>query len=128
MIDLKKEYSPLVDDAQKIIHEKYPHLYGSTDLAELLQVSSPHLIRIFKKEMGISPTHYLINHKLEQSKQLLLEENLYVDTVANLVGFSCGNYFAKVFKKHFGITPTQYIQENQDKKQDYLEDFPELYL
>lgn len=131
MITEKKEHSQLVQDAQQLIHEKYPYLYGATDMAELLQVSSPHLIRCFKKEVGTSPTNYLISHKLKQAKILLLQENLYVDTVANLVGFSCGNYFSKVFKKHLGQTPTEYIQENQHKKKENLlksEDFPELYL
>lgn len=128
MISTSSDFTPLVNDALTTIHERYPFLYGSGDLAEQLGVSSPHLIRCFKKEVGESPTNYLISYKLEMSKQLLLQENLYVDTVANLVGFSCGNYFSKVFKKHFSITPSQYILENQDKRTEMLEDFPELYL
>lgn len=128
MISSSSHYSPLVKDALTIIQEKYPYLYGSGDLAQQLEVSSPHLIRCFKKEVGESPTNYLISYKLEMSKQLLLQENIYIDTVANLVGFSCGNYFSKVFKKHFSQTPSEYIEENQDKKTETLEDFPELYL
>lgn len=124
----KTQHSQLVQDALKLIHEKYPYLYGSNDLAEYLQVSSPHLIRCFTKEMKDSPTNYLIQYKLKQSKILLLQDNLYVDTVANLVGFSSGNYFAKVFKKHFNMTPSQYIAENQGNKQENLTEFPELYL
>lgn len=128
MISPSPQFPPLVNDALTIIHEKYPFLYGSADLAEQLEVSSPHLIRCFKKAVGDSPTNYLISYKLDMSKQLLLQENIYVDTVANLVGFSCGNYYAKVFKKHFSMTPSEYISQNQDKRTEMLEDFPQLYL
>lgn len=120
--------SPLVEDTLAIIHNKYPHLYGSNDIAELLEVSSPHLIRCFKKELGTSPTKYLLSYKLERSKLLLLQRDLPIDTVANLVGFSCGNYYAKVFRKHFNQSPTQYMIENQHLKPEIDEEFPELYI
>lgn len=128
MTSEKKEGSTLVQDALEIIHEQYPYLYGSNDIAELLQVSSSYLIRRFKSEVGESPTHYLIGYKLRKAKFLLLEENVYIDTVANLVGFSSGNYFAKVFKKHFGMTPTEYIQAHQHETGDHSDEFPEIYV
>lgn len=127
MISERKTQVPLVQDALDIIHSKYPYLLGSTDISEILQVSSPHLIRSFKAELGVSPTKYLIHYKLERSRKLLLQEKLYVDTVANLVGFSCGNYYAKAFKKAYGLTPSQYIAQQQ-KEEGEGEDFPELYL
>ncbi len=126
MTSPQSPHPPLIQDALDLIHKQYPYLYGSGDLAERLQVSTAHFIREFKKTMGESPTNYLIHYKLEQSKSLLLTDNLYVDTVANLVGFSCGNYFAKVFKKHFHMTPSQYIAQNQGKIAP--DDHPELYL
>lgn len=126
MTSSKSEVPELVQDAQKLVEEQYPYLQGSSDLAELLQVSPEHLIRQCKKHLGISPTQYLIQHKLEKSKHLLLTDNLYVDTVANLVGFSSGNYFSKVFRKHYGISPTEYIAENKGNPPQ--EEFPELYV
>ncbi len=125
----QKERSELVQDARDIIHNKYPYLAGSTDIADLLQVSAPHLIREFSREMGISPTRYLVNYKLEQGKKLLGTQHLYVDTVANLVGFSCGNYFAKVFKKAYGLTPSQYVAQIQPQiAPEEDQEFPELYV
>ncbi|MFI3253977.1 MAG: helix-turn-helix transcriptional regulator [Eubacteriales bacterium] len=126
----QKEISQLVQDAQMLIHTQYPYLQGSGDIAEILQVSAPYLIREFTKALGISPTKYLIAYKLEQSKTLLLTENLYVDTVANLVGFSCGNYFSKVFRKHYNMSPSEYAMANKGsgEDQDVGEVFPQLYL
>lgn len=132
MIQQPENYSTLTQDALKIIEERYPYLYGSTDIAQFLEVSSPHLIRNFKKELGETPTSYLIKFKLKQSKVLLLQENLYIDTVANLVGFSSGNYFAKVFKKHFQLSPSEYIRSMEGKTPEEipveLTQFPELLL
>lgn len=132
-MDAQKECSQLVQDAREVIHSKYPYLSGSTDIADLLQVSAPHLIRAFTREMGTSPTRYLVAYKLEQAKKLLGTQHLYVDTVANLVGFSCGNYFAKVFKKAYGQTPSQFVakkqlQATQPDSTEESEDFPELFL
>lgn len=120
----------LVKNAILMIQQKYPYLYGSGDLSEALGVSSSHLIREFKKSIGQSPTQYLIGYKLAQAKKLLLKEEFYIDTVANVVGFSCGNYFAKVFKKHFGISPRDYIAQNRGKValQEGEGEFPEWYL
>ncbi len=123
----QKSLPQLVQDAQKLVESNYPYLQGSGDIAEILQISTPHFIREFKKATGQSPSQYLILYKLEKSKKLLLTDNLYVDTVANLVGFSCGNYFAKVFRKHFHQTPSEYIAQNKGKAQEN-EEFPELYL
>lgn len=126
MISEKTEVPELVQDVQTLIENKYPYLQGTGDLAELLQVSPEHLIRVYKKHTGVTPAQSLIQYKLERAKLLLLTEHLYVDTVANLVGFSCGNYFSKVFKKHYGMTPTDYALEHRGKEEEG--DFPELYL
>ncbi len=127
MTSEKKELPEIVEDVQKLIAEKYPYLQGTGDLADLLQITPEHLIRIYKTHTGETPSKALVRHKLERAKLLLHQENLYVDTVANLVGFSCGNYFAKVFRKYYGISPTDYAKAHRgnDSKE---EDFPELYL
>lgn len=127
LLEEEKIHPPLVEDGLELIHSQYPYLYGSQDMAQRLEVSAPHFIREFKKAVGQSPTNYLIHYKLEQSKKLLLTEHLYVDTVANLVGFSCGNYFAKVFRKHYGMTPTEYSLAHKGQGGEEGE-FPELYL
>ncbi len=120
----------LVKDALDLMHESFPYLYGAGDVAEELEVSVAHLIRQFKKYVGETPTNYLIRYKLEKSKELLGDESLYIDTIANVVGFSCGNYYAKVFRKYYGISPSQYILENP-RKSDLApqgDSFQDIYL
>ena len=102
-------FSRLVQKSILYIKSDYMYILGVDDIACALGVSKHHLIREFSKQVGISPNKYLVKHKLEQSKSLLANEQLSIDSVAQAVGFSCGNYFAKTFKKEYGLTPTQFI-------------------
>ncbi len=50
-------YSALIDAAIGIINEDFAYLEGLDDLAERLEVSKPHLIRTFTREVGVSPAN-----------------------------------------------------------------------
>lgn len=105
-------YSRLIQTALLIIEQDYMYIYGVDDIAQRLGVSKSHFIREFTKQVNITPLKYLTKVKLERSKVVLANEQLPIDLVASLVGFSCGNYFAKVFKKEYGISPTEFIKSS----------------
>ncbi|MFI3116144.1 MAG: AraC family transcriptional regulator [Clostridia bacterium] len=102
-------YSRLVQKCILYIETDYMYILGVDDIAQTLNVSKSHLIREFSKEVGITPNKYLVAQRLSQAKILLLNEDVPIESIAEAVGFSCGNYFSKVFKKEYGITPREYI-------------------
>lgn len=124
-----KKFPPLVRDAVALIEAEYAYLYGIDELADRLEVTKHHLIRVFSSNTGISPGKYLINIRMFHAKSMLQTcADTPMEIIAGACGYSCANYFSKVFKKHTGLTPTDYMKsvrnsagsENQYMKKFYL--------
>lgn len=67
-----------------------------------------YLSHAFKREYGISPIHYMILRRIEESKYLLAETDLPMSQIAQLLGFSSLSYFSQVFRKTQSMTPMEY--------------------
>lgn len=77
-------------------------------LADYLKISSVILSVEFKNEMGISPSKYLANLRIEKAKELLNNTNMLVKEVSLAVGYEDDYVFRRWFKKYTGMTPGQY--------------------
>ncbi len=110
----KHNYPPLVQDAVAMIEAQYAYLYGIDELADLLEVTKHHLIRVFTASTGTSPGKYLSDIRIFHAKSMLISgEDAPLEIIAGACGYSCANYFSKVFKKHTGMTPTDYMKTAQ---------------
>lgn len=79
-------------------------------VADEIFVSSCYLSHLFKDEMNMTFSDYVIKIRMEESIMLLKKGNLMVQDVAYKVGIGDANYFTKVFKKYYGVTPKNYMQ------------------
>lgn len=77
-------------------------------LSNLSYVNKFHLVHLFTKQMGISPINYLINKRIEESKNLLTTTNYSIRDISTIVGFSNSSYFSQMFKKFTGDSPRIY--------------------
>ena len=77
-------------------------------LSNLTYVNKFHLVHLFTKEMGISPINYLINKRIDESKNLLITTNYSIRDISSIVGFSNSSYFSQMFKKVTGTSPRTY--------------------
>lgn len=77
-------------------------------LAEKACVTKPYLIRLFKRDFGVSPLQYVNRKKVERAQLLLLTEDMAVKEVAYRLGFGDHSYFIRLFKKVTGRTPQEY--------------------
>jgi len=124
-----KKYPPLVQDAVALIEAEYAYLYGIDELADRLEVTKYHLIRVFSASTGISPGNYLISIRMHHAKSILRAcEGTPMEIVAGACGYSCANYFSKVFKKQTGLTPTDYIKSVRDHAGSENEAIKKFYL
>ncbi len=103
-------YSLLIETAIGIIDEEFAYLEGLDDLAQRLEVSKPHLIRTFTREVGISPGKYITRARITYAKLLLSEPDMSIAFAAEAAGFAGSNYFAKVFRRETGLSPTEFQQ------------------
>ena len=58
---------------------------------------------ILKKELGMPFSEYLIGKRIQKAKELLLDDKLSIEEVAEKVGYNDYFYFLKSFKKNTGI-------------------------
>lgn len=81
-------------------------------LSNLTYVNKFHLVHLFTKEMDISPINYLINKRIDESKNLLSTTNYSIRDISSIVGFSNSSYFSQMFKKIAGVSPKEYRSNN----------------
>lgn len=74
-------------------------------------ISRSSLQMLFKMYLHCSPKSYLLNSKLEKSKELIRENQHTISEIAYLLGFSSIHYFSRLFKKYFDISPSEYAKQ-----------------
>ncbi|MBQ3115533.1 MAG: AraC family transcriptional regulator [Clostridia bacterium] len=78
------------------------------EIASKLFMSRSNLIRIFKKNTGITPYAFLLNEKLSVASTLLSSTDMTVKAVSDLLCFTDEHYFSFLFKQKTGKTPTEF--------------------
>lgn len=76
-------------------------------------ISHAHLLRIFKKEYGLTLIDYVIKRRIMYACELLETTDLSVEAVAFSCGFSDAFHFMKIFKREIGFTALKYRNDNR---------------
>lgn len=98
-----------IEFVKKYIRVNYMEEIKLNELAEILNLSRSYLSTLFKKEVGISFTEYLIDFRLNRAIEILAKDNLPLHSVAEMVGYSNYAQFSKIFKKQKGVAPKTFI-------------------
>lgn len=94
----------------EIFHGRYAEDIGLNELAAQMDCTPFHLIRFFKKAVGLSPHAYLVQLRLEKAKHLLNQGQTIVDTALD-TGFADQSHLTRHFKTRFGIPPGTYQRQ-----------------
>lgn len=94
--------------AIRFIREHLSESIKIKDLSSECCLSEDHFIRLFKKEMGVTPIDYVNKKKIEQCQLRLLLCEDSIQEVAYSVSIFNISYFNKLFKKIAGTTPTKF--------------------
>ena len=78
--------------------------------AESIRNPSGKVQALFHKNLQISPGEYIRRIKLQESKQMIRENNLNFTEIAAQLHYSTVHHFSRQFKEKFGITPTEYAK------------------
>jgi two-component system response regulator YesN len=97
------------------IRKNYMKKITLEDVAAHVYLCPSYFSKIFKEETKCNFSRYLNEVRIENSKALLLDENIPLVDVSSIVGFEDQSYFSKVFKKYVGISPGRY-RESRGKK------------
>lgn len=77
-------------------------------LADMLHISTRHLLRIFKARFGVGPQIYLQQLRIEQAKKYLLTHHYGIKEIAISLGFEDEYYFSRAFKKATNMAPSSF--------------------
>lgn len=78
------------------------------ELSNMCCLSKDHFIRLFKKELQITPVQYINRKKIEKAQLKIITGDLPVKDIAYSLSFDNISYFNRLFRKYTGISPTQY--------------------
>ena len=92
----------------EFIEEHLADDFPLATLANLVQLSTYHFARAFKRSFGIPPHRYHTNRRIERARGLLSDRETSVADVARELGFSGASAFAATFRRATGQTPTDY--------------------
>ena len=109
---------PAVIAATELLDGAPEHPWKLAELADRVHTSAAYLCRLFTRELGISPLHYLERHRLELTAQLLLEGDLSISEISSCAGWSDTNYMTRRFRAVHGMAPTRYRSEFQDRSKE----------
>jgi AraC-like DNA-binding protein len=112
----------LMDDKKAILIEKIksviiemvhytdesPKVNFSDYLSEKLHHPYPYLAAHFSEVIGITIEQYIIAHKIERVKELLLYDEMNLTEISRILNYSSVGYLSSQFKKVTGLTPSYF--------------------
>lgn len=102
-----KEPSDQVKVLCDYMNEHYDENITLDELLSMTSFGKSYLLRIFTKQIGVSPYRYLQTIRLDKAKHFL-EGGIAVADAAIMAGFSDQSHFTNFFKEFIGLTPKQY--------------------
>lgn len=101
------------DEAIKINFSDY--------LSEKLQHDYTYLANLFSEIQGTTIEHFIISHKIERIKELIIYDELNITEIAWKLNYSSVAHLSNQFKKVTGLTPSHFKQLKV-KRRSPLED------
>jgi RpiB/LacA/LacB family sugar-phosphate isomerase len=77
-------------------------------LCRLAEMSQSHFSKLFKRSTGLAPHQFVLQERINRSKELLRQGNTKIVEIALGVGFENQAHFTTVFGNFVGMTPRQF--------------------
>jgi AraC-like DNA-binding protein len=120
LLDNKK--SILIEKIKNVITEmihysdELPNMNYSDYISEKLSYDYTYLANTFSEVKGITIQQFIINHKIEKVKELLLYDELTLTEISHKMHYSSVAHLSNQFKKITGLSPSFYKQMKQKRK------------
>jgi YesN/AraC family two-component response regulator len=132
---LLKSGLEILDDKRSILIEKiknvviemvhyadeFPKVNFSTYLSEKLGYDYTYLSNLFTEVKGTTIQEFIILHKIEKAKELIMYNEMSIADIAYTLNYSSAAHFSTQFKKVTGLTPSFFKKLKKQREVD-LED------
>ncbi len=93
----------------------------STFITSQIHQDYNYLSNLFSEVEGTTIEKYLIAHKIEKVKELLVYDELTLSEIADRLGYSSVAYLSNQFKKITGLTPSYFKSLKEHKRRNIEE-------
>jgi AraC-like DNA-binding protein len=90
-------------------------------LSEKLNHDYTYLANLFSEVQGITIEHFIINHKIERIKELIIYDELNITEIAWKMNYSSVAHLSNQFKKETGLSPSHF-KRLKVKRRNPIED------
>jgi len=129
-IDLLKAGLEIIDDKRIVLIEKIksiiiemvhysddmPRVKFSKFLTQKLDYDYTYLSNTFSEVKGITIEHFIILHKIEKVKELIIYGELNLSEIALKMNYSSSAHLSNQFKKITGLTPSYFKSLKQQRQ------------
>ena len=133
-IGLLRSGLELMDDRKAILIEKiknvviemihyaddFPMVKNSEYISEKLNHNYTYLASLFSEAAGINLEQYIIAHKIEKVKELIIYDELNLTEISYKLGYKSISHLSSQFKKVTGLTPS-FFKQLKEKRRRALE-------
>ena len=125
LMDDKK--AMLIEKIKNVIIEMVHHsdeiikINFSDYLSEKMNHDYTYLSNLFSEVQGTTIEHFIISHKIERIKELIIYGELNITEIAWKMGYSSVAHLSSQFKKVTGLSPSHFKQL-KDKRRSPIED------
>ncbi len=98
----------LILRAKEYIDLNYRRKFSLKDVAAALYISPNYLSDLFKRHTGMNFSDYLLEVRMEKSREYLMDIHYKIGDISSLVGFSDARYFSSTFRKKYQMTPLEF--------------------
>lgn len=124
LVLLDDEKSVLIEKIKGVIVEmihyrdELPSEDYSEYISKILQRDYSDLAHTFSEVLGTTIQHFIIIHKIERAKELLIYDEMTLTEISYQLQYSSVAHLSNQFKKITGLTPTFYKQLKHKREQN----------
>ncbi len=101
--------------------DELPRLNYSDFISQKLDKDYHTLSELFSRTKGVTIEHFIILHKIEKAKELIMYDELNLTEIADKLHYSSVAHLSHQFKKITGLTPS-FFRNMQKRNRANLED------
>ncbi|MGI8423594.1 MAG: helix-turn-helix domain-containing protein [Chloroflexota bacterium] len=96
---------PAVEAAREFARRQFDHPIGVADLASASHVTPEHLVRLFRRDLGTTPSRYLWQQRVRAGIHLIEHTTLPFAEIAHRAGFQTPSHFSQAIRQSTGLRP-----------------------
>jgi AraC-like DNA-binding protein len=101
----------IIKDSIEFIKDNLDTKISLEELSLNSNLSKYHFLRVFKKDVGLTPHHYILTQRIHRAKERILNGETLLEASLNS-GFNDQSHFIRNFKTIYGYLPKELLQKS----------------